>query len=261
MDHEKFKIHLAKTAIATGGEVTDMILSVYWDEFATWTDDQFIAALQRCRNELSRFPTVAQVKERFISSRHNNATEVIESSVPRIANPEVDQDGLTKAAGSLTDAEIVELMEARGFNDAAIEVVTRRQIKAKLRTNLLKDLIKPGWEDAAGYAPRCSRCEDRGAVEVYSPKSYLGLDVESYGPGDLAIKTVMVACDCSAGDKHQKEVDPHKDMNRARPMIEYNSNTMRRVEGIGLAEQQVELFYFLKNDYKPAKFFSEFSDW
>ena len=58
MDHQKFKMELAKTAIATGHEVTEMITALYWEEFGEWTDDQFIAACQRCRNDLDRFPTV-----------------------------------------------------------------------------------------------------------------------------------------------------------------------------------------------------------
>jgi len=261
MDHEKFKVNLAKTAIATGGEVTDMILSVYWDEFQNWTDDQFLAALQRCRNELSRFPTVAQIKERFVSCAHSNAVQVIESSVPRIANPEVDQDNLTKAAQNMTDQEIKELMEARGYNAAAIAVVIMGQVKAKLRMDLLKDLIRPGWDDGSTYAARCHKCEDRGAIEVYSPKSYLGVDGDTYQPTDLRIKTVMVSCECQAGESHRRPVDPHKDMNRSLPMLEFNENTMLPVSAIGLEDQQAELYLFLKNDYKPAKFFSEFADW
>lgn len=261
MDHEKFKMNLAKTAIATGGEVTDMILSVYWDEFSSWTDDQFIAALQRCRNELNRFPTVAQIKERFVSCRHSNAAQVIESSVPRISNPEVDQDSLTKTAEALTDNEIRELMEARGYNAAAMAVIITGQVKAKLKIDLLKDLVRPGWDDGSETAARCHKCQDRGAIEVYSPKSYLGVKADMYQPDDLRIKTVMVSCECQAGEFHRRPVDPHKDMNRALPMLEFNENTMLPVSAIGLEDQRAELYLFLKNDYKPAKFFSEFADW
>lgn len=261
MDHQKFKMELAKTAIATGAELTEMMTALYWEEFSGWTDDQFISACQRCRNDLDRFPTVHQLRERWSACRVDNAVQVIESKVPRIANPEVDQDSLTKAADALTDEEIKELMEARGYSPAAMVVVVTRQIKPLLRRQLLKDLIKPGWDDCSLIAARCSKCGDRGVIEVYSPRSYQGTPRDEVTPDDLRIKTVMVACGCQAGKAHTKPIDFQKKMNQAKPMLEFDENTMCQVNHIGLDDQKAELFNFLKNDYRPHNYHSEFSDW
>ena len=261
MDHQKFKMELAKTAIATGHEVTEMITALYWEEFGEWTDDQFIAACQRCRNDLDRFPTVHQLRERWSSCRNENTAHVIESKVPRIAAPEIDQDNLSGLARDLPDDEIKELMEARGYCPSAVVVVITKQIKPLLRQQLLKDLIRPGWDDCTLLAVRCSKCRDRGAVEVYSPRSFKGVTRDEVVESELRIKTVMVACECQEGKAHKKPVDYQKKMNQAQPMLEFDGNTMCRVTELGLAEQRAEFCNFLKNDYRPHNYNSEFSDW
>lgn len=61
MDKERFGLIMIQTAAATRSEVDELTISAYWEELSSWSDFQFAEAMKRCRRELTRFPTVAEI--------------------------------------------------------------------------------------------------------------------------------------------------------------------------------------------------------
>lgn len=64
MNKETFYSEMARTSTALRDEIDDATLLVYWDEFRNWSDSDFCAAMDSCRHELDRFPTVKHIIER-----------------------------------------------------------------------------------------------------------------------------------------------------------------------------------------------------
>lgn len=72
----KFASEMAETSFATQSDVTDEHYEVYWKAVGHWELEDFQAAMRKCRDDLNRFPTVAQIRERRPKS-HRTAAEVI----------------------------------------------------------------------------------------------------------------------------------------------------------------------------------------
>jgi len=64
MNEATFRTEMAKTAVVTRTDLDELTYAAYWDDLADWHDDQFIGAMQACRLELKRFPTLAHIIER-----------------------------------------------------------------------------------------------------------------------------------------------------------------------------------------------------
>ena len=251
MESEHFKTEMARTAVAVGAEVSQLLLSNYWEEFQGWTDDQFSASMHRCRNDLDRFPTHHQVKDRFVV-----CTPVIAPVAPtesaRITH-EVENDALSKAVAKITVAEVRELM-AEEFSETSINAVCSHWPFEPngLYERFIKDLISPGWDDKTREPFACSKCEDRGAVEVYSPRRN--------NPNVAAWFPIMVACQCSAGDAQTLKIDETKSYNRLPPLKRFDANTMLPVAELG-QDRQAIIEDFVENRRRPANYNQEFDDW
>ena len=105
---------------------------------------------------------------------------------------------------------------------------------------------------------KCLDCRDRGGVEVYDPRCY-----QPARDGMLTtsnIRTLMVACQCEAGQILQKPPEP-SEKNRCRAMPEYDELQMRQVKAVLPRGQVDELIDFVTTVWKPRNHHVEFDDW
>lgn len=256
MDHKIFREEMGRIAVAVGSELSPVMLECYWESFSSWTDDQFQAAAYRCRQELDKMPSVHQIRERWTSCRESNTVAVIEAKQPRLTH-EVNQTSLDKAVEKLTNEDIRDLMQVHGYSEASTAVVIAKYGKGIRNSGFyhrfLKDLITPGWEESPEHW-LCNECSDRGVVEVYSPrKNSKEASIGTWFP-------IMVACNCSQGDRQTAEKD-NKKFNAFSPMKRFNANTMLKVASGTTAEENKRIQEFAANERRPANYNSEFDDW
>ena len=69
MKYDYFLDQLEAAGAVLNKQVTPLMYETYWNEFETWTDQQFAGALVRCKRELDFFPTIKQIRERFVVRR------------------------------------------------------------------------------------------------------------------------------------------------------------------------------------------------
>lgn len=61
-DRQSFGRKMFETAVATRSTINDADCAVYWDKFRKWDLAEFTEAMDRCEQELTKFPTVSQVR-------------------------------------------------------------------------------------------------------------------------------------------------------------------------------------------------------
>lgn len=266
MNKEFFLEQMARTAISTtqfpkGAE------SVYWSEFGSWTDNQFAGAMQRCRNDLIRFPKVAEIRERF--SRGRVEPKVVEQPLPVVAG-HIETDADTKGTddlesriNALTKQEIFELVKNDGLLDDHLvhDVVMRFLANPKNATyrGYIKDIVCPDWDRENHVRYRHPPCRDRGTLEVYSGNpAYRELKNGTFDPVNH-IRIVKVACTCDAGEYHTQPIKA-EDRNRCQPLRRFDSTVMCITTECTQERQAIELREWFENR-KPHNHHEEFSDW
>ena len=77
LNHMVYIAQMNLTAALTQSDMAPGTIDAYLPKFERWTDGEFAAAMEKCGDELNRFPTVAQIRARRPSS-HRKAAEVIQ---------------------------------------------------------------------------------------------------------------------------------------------------------------------------------------
>ena len=108
MNEAIFLEQMNRAAVATQSEYDDLTLEVYLEKFSAWPQEDFVAAMQKCSDELNRFPTVGQIRARRPRS-HRTAAEVIEHSGLLAFDKKPEQRGptdLEAEVDNLTNEEL-----------------------------------------------------------------------------------------------------------------------------------------------------------
>ena len=262
MNYDYFLDQLEATGAVLNKQVTPLMYETYWNEFETWTDEQFAGALIRCKRELDFFPTIKQIRERFVVRRQLQQDQ----PKPAVGLLTVEENSDDKATSSLeatvdamSDDDLQSLMESNGLSEQAARTTVRkfrRHPQGKLFRGFIKDLISPNWNETNEPTFRCLQCRDRGTIEVYTPSTCRKANAETLTTSDL--RTWMVACRCEAGQQFQDDGESHE-RNRCRKLMKFEP-WMVSVEKITSEEMvdEIELHY---KSRKQLQGVGDFDDW
>jgi hypothetical protein len=262
MKYDYFLDQLEATGAVLNKQVTPLMYETYWNEFETWTDEQFAGALIRCKRELDFFPTIKQIRERFVVRRQLQQDQ----PNPAVGLLTVEENSDDKATSSLestvdamSDDDLQSLMESNGLSEQAARTTVRkfrRHPQGKLFRGFIKDLVSPNWNEINEPTFLCLQCRDRGTIEVYTPSTCRKANAETLRTSDL--QTWMVACRCEAGQQFQYDGESHE-RNRCRKLMKFEP-WMVAVEKITSEEMvdEIELHY---KSRKQLQGVGDFDDW
>lgn len=262
MDYDYFLDELEATGAVLNKQVTPLMYETYWNEFKTWTDEQFAGALVRCKRELDFFPTIRQIRERFVVQRALQQDQP-KPPVGLITLKETQDDkatlSLEATVDALSDDELKDLMQANGLSEqAALSSIAkfRKHPQGRLFRGFIKDLISPNWNEHNEPTFRCLRCRDHGTVEVYTPATCRKANAETLTTD--ALQTWMVACKCESGNQFRKGEKAHE-RNRCRNLMNFEP-WMVPVAAVTVAGMMDEINQHYKT-IKQQKGVGDFDDW
>lgn len=260
MNYDYFLDQLEAAGAVLNKQVTPLMYETYWNEFQTWTDQQFAGALVRCKRELDFFPTIKQIRERFVVQRSLRQDQPI----PPVGLLTVQESADDKATASLeatvdalSDDDLRKLMRDDGLSEQAIQSSIkkfRKHPQGKLFRGYIKDLISPNWNEHNEPTFRCLKCRDHGTVEVYAPSTCRKANSGTVKPSDL--QTWMVACRCEKGEQTSEEAH---ERNRCKKLMEFEP-WMRPVAAVTVSGMIDEIQQHYQQR-KEAKGVGDFDDW
>lgn len=262
MNYDYFLDQLEATGAVLNKQVTPLMYETYWNEFQTWTDQQFAGALVRCKRELDYFPTIKQIRERFVVQRSLQQDQP-KPPVGLLTSQETSEDKATASleatVDALSDDELKELMQANGLSEqAALSSIAkfRKHPQGRLFRGFIKDLISPNWNELNEPTFRCLKCRDHGTIEVYTPATCRKANAGTVECQDL--RTWMVACRCSSGDQFRNEGEAHE-RNRCRKLMDFEP-WMVPVAAVTVAGMIDEILSHYQR-VKETKGVGDFDDW
>ena len=207
----------------------------YWDYFVVgkgWTVSDFVSAVESCIEELQFKPKIADIIE-----RRPKKYRTIE---------DIDK------ANGLIGGRIEHLTEPR---EIVLDITSPRLKR------ICEKLIGSYPKDAYVRHPRhaCPECSDKGVIEVYDPRTTYHAARAKTLTGDR-IRSIMVGCQCEAGQVHREERKTDKKRKPMRPLIAFDEKQMCRVSAPTTAEQIEEITDFMQ-DWNPRNYNAEFADW
>lgn len=262
MNYDYFLDQLEATGAVLNKQVTPLMYETYWNEFQTWTDQQFAGALVRCKRELDFFPTIKQIRERFVVRRQLQQDQP-KPAVGLLTLDETDDDkstaSLEATVDAMSDDELLSLMQSNGLSEPAARATLkkfRKHPQGKLFRGYIKDLISPNWNERSEPAFCCLKCRDLGTVEVYTPSTCRKANAGTLATAEL--RTWMVGCRCKAGEQFQDEGEDHE-RNRCRKLMLFEP-WMVPVAKLTSEEMVFEIQSHYQN-LKQSRGVGDFDDW
>jgi hypothetical protein len=115
MNQNEFSIEMGITAVATRSDIDDATMSVYFKRFASWKLSDFQHSMKQCRDDLARFPTVADIKARY-PIQTQTIDDIEREYQPLVGIQESDEergsDDIEARIDAMTDEELAELFYA-----------------------------------------------------------------------------------------------------------------------------------------------------
>ena len=263
MDFKNFCAEMLRTGSVMNRQCTDMMLETYYLEFESWTEQQFFGAMARCRQDLDFFPTIRQIRERFVTSAqtYNTRQESNGGFIEAEDTPDhMKGNSLEANVDALSDEELIEMFLRDGLSEPTAHNTLRRFRKSPTGVvfrGYIKDLLSPRWNEYKEPRYKCIKCCDKGTIEVFSSntcrQAKSGTLVES------KVRTWQVACNCEKANVG-KSVRKDSDHNRCRELPTFEESWMVKVQGVTSSEMFNQIYDHYA-EKKQSQGVGDFDDW